>query len=73
MRAPLTLSEVRGKFLKHNAGQLGADPTRLDEQIVDICERLNASFNGSFKTIGRVGMRKIYGGLDGGEDVLVRC
>ena len=33
-------------------------------------ERLNAPLNGTFKTIGRIGMRKMYRGLDGCEDVL---
>jgi hypothetical protein len=43
---------------------------RLDEQTVDICECLNAPFNGLLKTIGGIGMRKIYGGLNGCQDIL---
>ena len=37
---------------------------------MNIRQRLNAPFNGSFKTIRRIGARKIHGGLDGGEDIL---
>ena len=37
---------------------------------MNIRQCLNASFDGLFKSIGRIGMRKIYGGLDGGEDIL---
>ena len=37
---------------------------------MDVREGLNAPFNSAFKSIGRVGMRKIYGGPDGCQDVL---
>ena len=53
-----------------NARQFSSSPTRVNEQTVDICECLNAPFNGLFKTIGRIGMRKIYGGLNDCEDIL---
>jgi hypothetical protein len=37
---------------------------------VDIRKRSDTSFNGSFKTIGRIGMRKTYGRLDCSQDIL---
>jgi hypothetical protein len=37
---------------------------------VDIREGLNAPFDGAFKTIGRISMRKIRSGLDGRQDIL---
>ena len=36
---------------------------------MDIGEGLNAPFNGTFKTIGGIRMRKFHRGLDGCEDV----
>jgi hypothetical protein len=70
LRTRLAAPEVRGKLLSHNAGQLGSIPARLDEQRVHIGKRLDAPFDGSFKTVGRVGMRKIYGRLDSCKDIL---
>jgi hypothetical protein len=43
---------------------------RLDEQIVEFGQCLNAPLDGAFKPIGRIGSPKIYGGLDSGEDIL---
>jgi len=37
---------------------------------VDGCKRLNAPANCTFETIGRVGIRKVYDGLNGCKDVL---
>src|SRR5215813_13621297 len=69
-RTRLVRCDIRGKLSDRDARKLRSNPARLDEQSVDIREGLNAPFNSSFKSIRRIRMRKIYGGLDGCQDIL---
>jgi hypothetical protein len=61
---------VRQKLLRDQSAKLGSRPTRFHEQRMDLCERINASFDQFLKTVRRIGMRKMHRRLHGGQDVL---
>jgi len=70
LNTPFVPSGIGGKLLACDAGKRGAGPVRVDKQIVKFGECLDAPLDRAFKTLGRIGTRKIYGSLDGRQDIL---
>ena len=68
--APFGPSGIGRKLLAGDAGKRSAGPVRVDKQIVKFGECLDAPLDGAFKTLGRIGTRKIYGSLDRRQDIL---
>jgi hypothetical protein len=56
--------------LRDNTVQLGTRPARFHEQPMDVRERLNASLDCVFETIGRVGLTKMHCRLNSRQHVL---
>ena len=61
---------VGRKLLLGQTVKVGSLPARLDEQPVDVRERLNASLDCLLETLGRVGLREMYRRLHGRQHVL---
>jgi hypothetical protein len=56
--------------LRDQTVQLGSRPARLHEERMNVRERLDAALDCVLEAFGRVGLRKMHGGLHGRQHVL---
>src|SRR6185437_2858985 len=70
LRSRVAFPAAGGKLLSDKRAKLGSRPTRLRKQVVRIRKRLNASLDCAFEPLGRVGLRELDHGLNGGQHVL---